>query len=108
MSGLDKVRVLIAVAIGSARAFVERFGGAFYKTSEQLRRRHRGSFSKIVFCGKTLRALKHEQHVLIACARITKGDERLILRQIVPGVERIHVRELDDDNALRLPMAALR
>jgi hypothetical protein len=56
---------------------------------------------------RNLRALKYDQHVLIACARLTKRNERLILRRVVEGVERIHVRELDDDNALRLPMAAL-
>ena len=57
---------------------------------------------------RNLRALKYEQHVLIACARLTQRNERLILRRVVPGVEHIHVRKLDDDNALRLPMAALR
>ena len=57
---------------------------------------------------RNLGALKYEQHVLIACARLTQRNERLILRRVVPGVEHIHVRKLDDDNALRLPMAALR
>src|SRR5262249_21133015 len=57
---------------------------------------------------RNLRAFKHEQHGLIACARLTKGDEGLILRRVVEGVERIHVRELDDENAIRLPMATLR
>jgi hypothetical protein len=68
-------------------------------------KRRRGSVGGL---RRSLCALKHEQHVLIARARLTKGDEWLILRRVVPGVELIHVRELDDDNALWLPMAALR
>src|SRR5215472_16976841 len=48
--------------------------------------------------GEPLRTVKHEQHVLIACARLTKGDKRLILWRVVPSVERIHVGKLDDDN----------
>ena len=31
-----------------------------------------------------------------------------MLRRVVPGVDRIHVGKLDDDNTLRLPMTALR
>jgi len=53
---------------------------------------------------ETLRTLKHEQHGLITCARLTKSGERLKLRRVVEGIERIHVRELDDENAIRLPM----
>jgi hypothetical protein len=29
-------------------------------------------------------------------------------QQIVEGIKRIHIRELDDENAIRLPMATLR
>src|SRR5215467_2937362 len=60
------------------------------------------------FSSGTLRTLKNEQHGLIACGRLTKSGERLKLRRVVEGIERIHVRELDDENAIRLPMATLR
>jgi hypothetical protein len=53
-------------------------------------------------------ALKRDQHIQITCTFLTKGDERLLFRRIVPSVEGIHVWELYDYNPFWFPMSSLR
>jgi hypothetical protein len=53
-------------------------------------------------------ALKCDQHIQIACTFLSKGNQRLVLRRVVPSVQGIHVREFYDYDPLRLPMASLR
>ena len=47
-----------------------------------------------------LDTLERDEHVHVARALLPECDEVLVLRSVVPGVERRHVRELDDDHAL--------
>src|SRR5229473_3125330 len=56
---------------------------------------------------KLLNAFEREHHIQVACRFLAKGNQRLIFRRVVPGVERIHVREFDDNDALRFPVASL-
>jgi len=53
-------------------------------------------------------ALKADQHTQITCTFLTKGDERLLFRPIVPSVEGIHVWELYDYDPFWFPMSSLR
>src|SRR5215471_4858917 len=55
-----------------------------------------------------LHALEREQHVQVAGGLFSKGNERLVLRRIVPAVEGVHIWKFDDGNSLGLPMATLR
>jgi hypothetical protein len=58
--------------------------------------------------GGVLGALQRDQHVLIACGFLTKGNERLIFRRVVPSGEGDHVRELDDYDSFGFPVPSLR
>src|SRR5229473_7443529 len=53
-----------------------------------------------------LHALKRDHHVQVACGFLAQRKQRLILGGVIPGIEKAHIRELDDDNPFRLPMTA--
>jgi hypothetical protein len=69
----------------------------------QTSRLIRSAFRMSLLC-----ALKRDQHTQITCTFLTKGDERLLFRRIVPSVEGIHVWELYDCDPFWFPMSSLR
>ena len=44
---------------------------------------------------------EREHHIEIARALLAKGNERLVLGRVVPGVKRVHVGKFDDYDSLR-------
>src|ERR1700730_5924975 len=52
-------------------------------------------------------ALKRDQHIQIACTFLTKSNQWLVLRGVVPSVQGVHVWEFYNYDSLRLPMASL-
>ena len=52
-------------------------------------------------------ALKRDQHIQIACTFLTKSNEWLVLRGVVPSVQGVHVWEFYNYDSLRPPMASL-
>src|SRR5712675_1710023 len=43
-----------------------------------------------------LHALKRDHHVQLACRFLAQRKQRLILGGVIPGIEKAHIRELDD------------
>ena len=52
-------------------------------------------------------ALKRDQHIQIACTFLTKSNQWLVLRGVVPSVQGVHVWEFYNYDSLRPPMASL-